>query len=166
MRKKTNLRTDEWGGEYENRIKFPIEIIRRTREAVGENFIIIYRLSMLDLVEGGSTWEEVVQLAKAIEAAGATIINTGIGWHESRVPTIGTVVPKAGFAWVTKKMMGEVNIPLITTNRINMPDVAEKVLGRRQCRHGFYGAAFPRRSRFSLKIYRRKTRRNQHLYRL
>ena len=126
--KKTNLRTDEWGGEYENRIKFPIEIIRRTREAVGENFIIIYRLSMLDLVEGGSTWEEVVQLAKAIEAAGATIINTGIGWHESRVPTIGTVVPKAGFAWVTKKMMGEVNIPLITTNRINMPDVAEKVL--------------------------------------
>jgi len=122
--KKTNLRTDEWGGEYENRIKFPIEIIRRTREAVGENFIIIYRLSMLDLVEGGSTWEEVVQLAKAIEAAGATIINTGIGWHESRVPTIGTVVPKAGFAWVTKKMMGEVKIPLITTNRINMPDVA------------------------------------------
>ena len=126
--KKTNLRTDEWGGAYENRIKFPIEIIRRTREAVGEKFIIIYRLSMLDLVQGGSTWEEVVQLAKAIEAAGATIINTGIGWHESRVPTIGTVVPKAGFAWVTKKMMGEVNIPLITTNRINMPDVAEKVL--------------------------------------
>ena len=126
--KKTNLRTDEWGGAYENRIKFPLEIIRRTREAVGENFIIIYRLSMLDLVQGGSTWEEVVQLAKAIEAAGATIINTGIGWHESRVPTIGTVVPKAGFAWVTKKMMGEVNIPLITTNRINMPDVAEKVL--------------------------------------
>mgnify|MGYP000548183729 FL=1 len=126
--KKTNLRTDEWGGAYENRIKFPLEIIRRTREAVGENFIIIYRLSMLDLVEGGSTWEEVVQLAKAIESAGATIINTGIGWHESRVPTIGTIVPKAGFAWVTKKMMGEVNIPLITTNRINMPDVAEQVL--------------------------------------
>lgn len=126
--KKTNLRTDEWGGDYENRIKFPIEIIRRTREAVGENFIIIYRLSMLDLVQGGSTWEEVVQLAKEIEAAGATIINTGIGWHESRVPTIGTIVPKAGFAWVTKKMMGEVSIPLITTNRINMPDVAEQVL--------------------------------------
>ena len=126
--KKTNLRTDEWGGDYKNRIKFPIEIIRRTREAVGENFIIIYRLSMLDLVQGGSTWEEVVHLAKEIEAAGATIINTGIGWHESRVPTIGTVVPKAGFAWVTKKMMGEVSIPLITTNRINMPDVAEQVL--------------------------------------
>ena len=88
------MRTDEWGGSYENRMRFPVEIIRRTREAVGDNFIIIYRLSMLDLVEGGSTWEEVVQLAKAIEAAGATIINTGIGWHESRVPTIGTVVPK------------------------------------------------------------------------
>lgn len=126
--KKTNLRTDEWGGSYENRIQFPIKIIKGIREAVGENFIIIYRLSMLDLVEGGSTWEEVVQLAKEIEKAGATIINTGIGWHESRVPTIGTVVPKAGFAWVTKRMMGEVNIPLITTNRVNMPDVAEQVL--------------------------------------
>ena len=125
---KTNRRSDEWGGSYENRIKFPLEIIRRTRAAVGENFIIIYRLSMLDLVEGGSTWEEVVHLAKEIEKAGATIINTGIGWHEARVPTIGTNVPKAGFAWVTKRMMGEVNIPLITTNRINMPDVAEKVL--------------------------------------
>ncbi|PHI20377.1 NADPH-dependent 2,4-dienoyl-CoA reductase [Lewinellaceae bacterium SD302] len=125
---KTNRRTDEWGGAYENRIKLPLEIIRRTREAVGEDFIIIYRLSMLDLVEGGSSWEEVVQLAKAVEAAGATIINTGIGWHESRVPTIGTVVPRAGFAWVTKRMMGEVNIPLITTNRINMPGVAEEVL--------------------------------------
>jgi len=125
---KTNRRTDEWGGSYENRIKVPIEIIKRTRAAVGENFIIIYRLSMLDLVEGGSTWEEVVQLAKEIEKAGATIINTGIGWHESRVPTIGTNVPKAGFAWVTKRMKSEVKIPLITTNRINMPDVAEKVL--------------------------------------
>ncbi|MEM9992204.1 MAG: NADPH-dependent 2,4-dienoyl-CoA reductase, partial [Bacteroidota bacterium] len=126
--KKTNRRTDEWGGTYENRMKFPIEIVRRTRERVGENFIIIYRLSMLDLVEGGSTWEEVVQLAKEIEKAGATIINTGIGWHESRVPTIGTVVPRGGFAWVTKRMMGEVNIPLITTNRINMPEIGEQVL--------------------------------------
>ena len=126
--KKTNLRTDGWGGSYENRIKFPIEIVRRTRERVGENFIIIYRLSMLDLVDGGSTWEEVVQLAKEIEKAGATIINTGIGWHEARVPTIGTIVPKGGFAWVTKRMMGEVNIPLVATNRINMPDVAEKIL--------------------------------------
>ncbi len=125
---KVNKRTDEWGGSYENRIRFPLEIIRRTREAVGENFIIIYRLSMLDLVDGGSTWDEVVQLAKEVEKAGATIINTGIGWHEARVPTIGTVVPKAGFAWVTKKMMGEVKIPLVATNRINMPDIAEKVL--------------------------------------
>ena len=125
---KTNRRTDEWGGSYENRIKFPLEIVRRTREAVGKHFIIIYRLSMLDLVEGGSTWEEVVHLAKEIEKAGATIINTGIGWHEARVPTIGTVVPRGGFAWVTKQMMGEVNIPLITTNRINMPAIAEKIL--------------------------------------
>ncbi len=125
---KINRREDKWGGDYENRIQFPIEIVKRTREAVGENFIIIYRLSMLDLVEGGSTWDETVHLAKEIEKAGATIINTGIGWHEARVPTIGTVVPRAGFAWVTKRMMGEVNIPLITTNRINMPEIAEQTL--------------------------------------
>lgn len=125
---RTNHREDSWGGEYSNRIKFPIEIVRRVRERVGTDFIIIFRLSMLDLVEGGSTWEEVVILAKEIEKAGATIINTGIGWHEARVPTIGTVVPKGGFAWVTKRMMGEVNIPLITTNRINMPDIAETIL--------------------------------------
>lgn len=126
--KKTNRRTDEWGGSYENRIKFPLEIVRTIREEVGEHFIIIYRLSMLDLVKGGSTWDEVVTLAKEIETAGATIINTGIGWHEARVPTIATMVPRAGFSWVTKRMMGEVNIPLITTNRINMPEVAETVL--------------------------------------
>ncbi len=125
---KTNHRTDKWGGPYENRIRFALEIIRRTRERVGPNFIIIFRLSMLDLVDGGSTWEEVVHLAKEVEKAGATIINTGIGWHEARVPTIGTVVPRAGFAWVTKRMMGEVNIPLICTNRINSPEVAEQVL--------------------------------------
>jgi 2,4-dienoyl-CoA reductase (NADPH2) len=125
---RTNKRTDEWGGSYENRIKFPLEIIRGIRKEVGPNFIIIYRLSMLDLVEGGSSWEEVVQLAKEVEKAGATIINTGIGWHEARIPTIGTMVPRAAFAWVTKKMKGEVKIPLITTNRINSPDVAEKVL--------------------------------------
>jgi 2,4-dienoyl-CoA reductase (NADPH2) len=125
---KTNHREDEFGGSYENRIKLPIEIVKQTREAVGENFIIIFRLSMLDLVEEGSTWKEVVQLAKEIEKAGATIINTGIGWHEARIPTIGTVVPKGGFAWVTKKLMGEVSIPLITTNRINMPDIAEQIL--------------------------------------
>ena len=126
--KRTNHREDEWGGEYANRIRLPIEIVKKVRQQVGPNFIIIYRLSMLDLVEGGSTWEEVVQLAKAIEAAGATIINTGIGWHEARVPTIGTVVPNGGFAWVTKRMMGEVNIPLVATNRINMPEVAEQIL--------------------------------------
>lgn len=125
---KTNKRTDEWGGSYENRIKFPIEIVSQTREAVGKNFIIIYRLSMLDLVEDGSTWEEVEQLAKAIEKAGATIINTGIGWHEARVPTIATMVPRGGFSWVTKRLMGKLSIPLITTNRINMPDVAEQIL--------------------------------------
>lgn len=126
--KKVNRRTDEWGGSYENRIRFPIEIVKRTRELVGENFIIIYRLSMLDLVNDGSSWEEVIHLAKEIEKAGATIINTGIGWHEARIPTIATMVPRAGFSWVTKRLMGQVNIPLITSNRINMPDVAEQVL--------------------------------------
>ncbi len=124
----TNHRTDEWGGDYENRIQFPIRIVKDIREKVGPEFIIIYRLSMLDLVKDGSTWEEVVQLAKEIEKAGATIINTGIGWHEARVPTIGTVVPRGGFAWVTKRMMGEVNIPLIATNRINTPEIAESIL--------------------------------------
>jgi 2,4-dienoyl-CoA reductase (NADPH2) len=127
---KTNHRTDEWGGPFENRIRFAVEIVRRTREKVGPNFIIIFRLSMLDLVEDGSTWEEVVQLAKAIEAAGATIINTGIGWHEARIPTIATMVPRAAFTWVTRRMKGEVKIPLVTTNRINAPDVAEDVLAR------------------------------------
>ena len=125
---KTNHRIDEYGGSFENRKRFPLEIVRRTRAAVGKDFIIIYRLSMLDLVDDGSSWDEVVQLAKEIEKAGATIINTGIGWHEARIPTIATMVPRAGFAWVTKKLMGEVSIPLITTNRINMPDVAENVL--------------------------------------
>jgi 2,4-dienoyl-CoA reductase (NADPH2) len=125
---KTNKRTDEWGGSFENRIKFPIEIIKAVRERVGKNFIIIYRLSMLDLVEDGSTWEEVEHLAKAVESAGATIINTGIGWHEARVPTIATMVPRGGFSWVTQRLMGKVNIPLITTNRINTPEVAEQIL--------------------------------------
>ncbi|MDJ0317761.1 MULTISPECIES: oxidoreductase [Arthrobacter] len=126
--RRTNHRTDEWGGSYENRMRFPVEIIRRTRERVGENFIIIFRLSMLDLVEDGSTLDEVITLAQAVEKAGATIINTGIGWHEARIPTIVTSVPRAGYAWVTKKVMGSVGIPLITTNRINTPDVAEKLL--------------------------------------
>ncbi len=125
---KTNQRTDKWGGSYKNRIQFPIEIVKQTREAVGENFIIIYRLSMLDLVPGGSTWEEVVQLAKEIEKAGASIINTGIGWHEARVPTIATMVPRAAFSWVTKRLMGEVSLPLVTANRINMPQIGEEIL--------------------------------------
>jgi 2,4-dienoyl-CoA reductase (NADPH2) len=124
----TNRRTDEWGGSYENRMRLPVEIVSRTREAVGRDFIIVYRLSMLDLVPDGSTWDEVVQLAKAVERAGATIINTGIGWHEARIPTIATSVPRAAFAWVTKKLKGEVSIPLCATNRINAPDVAEQVL--------------------------------------
>lgn len=125
---KTNKRTDEWGGHFESRIRFPLEIVRRIREKTGPDFILIYRLSMLDLVEDGNTWEEVEFLAREIEKAGATMINTGIGWHEARVPTIATMVPRAGFAWVTKRLMGKVNIPLITTNRINMPEVAEQVL--------------------------------------
>jgi 2,4-dienoyl-CoA reductase (NADPH2) len=126
--KHTNDRTDRWGGSYENRIRLPIEIVRRVRERVGEKFILIYRLSMLDLIEDGSTWEEVVQLAKEIEKAGATIINTGIGWHEARVPTIATSVPRGAFSKVTGRLKDEVSIPLVTTNRINMPEVAEKIL--------------------------------------
>jgi len=125
---RTNKRMDKWGGVYENRMRFPIELVRKTREAVGKEYIIIYRLSMLDLVEKGSDWKEVVQLAKEIEKAGATIINTGIGWHEARIPTIATSVPRAAFTWVTKKMKEEISIPLVTTNRINMPETAEQVL--------------------------------------
>ncbi|WP_299889463.1 NADPH-dependent 2,4-dienoyl-CoA reductase [uncultured Ruegeria sp.] len=124
----TNKRTDRWGGSYENRMRLPIDVVRRTREAVGTDFIIIYRLSMIDLVPNGSTHDEVVELAQRIENAGATIINTGIGWHEARIPTIATSVPRAAFAWVTKKLMGKVSIPVITSNRINTPEVAEEVL--------------------------------------
>ena len=126
--KRTNKRNDKWGGEYINRIKFPLEIVKRIRLEVGKEFIIIFRLSMLDLVEGGSSWDEVVQLAKELEKAGVNLINTGIGWHESRIPTIATMVPRAAFSWVTKRMMGEVSVPLITTNRINTPEIAEKIL--------------------------------------
>ncbi|MFW2541101.1 FAD-dependent oxidoreductase [Primorskyibacter sp. 2E107] len=126
--KHTNKRTDRWGGSYENRIRLPIEVVRRVRAAVGPEFIVIYRLSMIDLVPDGSTFDEVIQLAQEIEKAGATIINTGIGWHEARVPTIATSVPRAAFAWVTKKLMGHVGIPVITSNRINTPEVAEEVL--------------------------------------
>ncbi len=126
--RRTNKRTDSWGGSYENRIKFPLEIVRRVRKEVGTDFIIIFRLSMLDLVDEGSQWDEVVLLAKELEKAGVTIINTGIGWHEARIPTIATMVPRGAYSWVTKKMMGEVSIPLVTTNRINTPEIAESVL--------------------------------------
>lgn len=124
----TNKRTDRWGGSYANRMRLPVEVVRRAREAVGPDFILIYRLSMIDLVPEGSTFDEVVTLAKAVEAAGASLINTGIGWHEARIPTIATSVPRAAFAWVTKKLVGHVGIPLITSNRINTPEVAEDVL--------------------------------------
>jgi 2,4-dienoyl-CoA reductase (NADPH2) len=129
----TNRRTDQWGGSYENRMRFAVEIVRRVREAVGPDFILIYRISMIDLIPEGSSWEEVVQLAKAVSAAGATILNTGIGWHEARIPTIVTSVPRAAFGWVTGKMRAElraagVTIPLVTSNRINTPEVAEGLL--------------------------------------
>lgn len=124
----TNQRSDRWGGSYENRMRLAVEIVTRVREAVGPNFIIIFRLSMLDLIEGGSTWDEIELLGKAIEQAGATLINTGIGWHEARIPTIATKVPRAAFTKVTAKLRGAVSIPLITTNRINTPEVAEAVL--------------------------------------
>lgn len=125
---RTNLRDDEWGGSYKNRMRLPVEIVRRIRAKLGAKFIIIYRLSMLDLVEGGSTLKDIITLGKAIEQAGATLINTGIGWHEARIPTIATCVPRAAFAWTTKLLKGEVSLPLITTNRINTPDVAERLL--------------------------------------
>jgi 2,4-dienoyl-CoA reductase (NADPH2) len=128
LAERTNRRGDAWGGSFERRMRLPVEIVRRTREAVGRDFIIIYRLSMLDLIPDGQSWDEVVTLARAIEAAGATILNTGIGWHEARVPTIATSVPRAAFAWVTQKLKGEVSIPLIATNRINTPEVAERIL--------------------------------------
>jgi len=127
---RTNHRDDEWGGACENRIRFAVEVVRRTREALGADFIIVYRLSMLDLVEGGSTWDEVVQLARAVEAAGATLINTGIGWHEARIPTIATMVPRGAFTWVTARLRGAVGLPLVTTNRINDPALAEAILAR------------------------------------
>jgi len=124
----TNRREDDWGGSYANRMRLPVEVVRRVRAAVGPDFIIIYRISLIDLIPDGSSWPEVVQLARAIEGAGASILNTGIGWHEARVPTIVTSVPRRAFAWVTKKLMGEVAIPIITSNRINTPAVAEAVL--------------------------------------
>ena len=127
---RTNRRTDRWGGSFADRMQFPIEIVRRTREAVGDDFILIYRLSMLDLIDDGQDWSEVEQLAHAVTTAGSSMINTGIGWHEARIPTIATMVPRAGFAWVSKRLMGKLKIPLITTNRINTPEKAEEVLAR------------------------------------
>ncbi|WP_414164947.1 FAD-dependent oxidoreductase [Superficieibacter sp. BNK-5] len=127
---RTNQRDDEWGGDYARRMRFATEVVRAVRTRVGEEFIIIYRLSMLDLVENGGTLAETIQLAQAIEAAGATLINTGIGWHEARIPTIATPVPRGAFSWVTRKLKGKVTIPLITTNRINDPSVAEEILAR------------------------------------
>ncbi|MGI9388823.1 MAG: FAD-dependent oxidoreductase [Boseongicola sp.] len=124
----TNKRDDRWGGDYGNRIRFPVEVMRRVRASVGDDFIVIFRLSMIDLIPNGSTWDEVVMLAKSIESAGASILNTGIGWHEARIPTIATNVPRRAFTWVTKKLMGEVSIPIITSNRINTPEIAETVL--------------------------------------
>ncbi|MDH5531086.1 MAG: NADPH-dependent 2,4-dienoyl-CoA reductase, partial [Paracoccaceae bacterium] len=124
----TNKRSDGWGGSLENRMRFPVEVVRRVRAAVGSDFILIYRISLIDLVPEGQTWNEVVTLAKAIEAAGASILNTGIGWHEARIPTIATSVPRRAFTWVTKKLMGQVAIPVITSNRINTPEIAEAVL--------------------------------------
>ncbi len=126
--KHTNQRQDDWGGVYENRMRLPVEIVRRIRAAVGPDFILIYRLSLIDLVPNGSSWDEVVLLAKAIEKAGADMLNSGIGWHEARIPTIATSVPRAAFTWLTKKLMGQVTIPLITSNRINSPEIAESVL--------------------------------------
>jgi 2,4-dienoyl-CoA reductase (NADPH2) len=130
LAERTNKRDDDWGGSYENRMRLPVEVVRRVREAVGENFIIIYRLSMLDLVEGGSSFDEIVTLGKAVEKAGATIINTGIGWHEARIPTIATKVPRAAFTWVSARFRKELSVPIITSNRINTPEVAEEVLAR------------------------------------
>ncbi len=127
---RTNHRDDEWGGTFEHRIRLPLEILRATRAAIGSDFIIIYRLSMLDLVDGGSSWDEVVELARRVEAAGATLINTGIGWHEARIPTIATMVPRGAFAWVTRRLKGAVRLPLIATNRINDPAVGEAIIAR------------------------------------
>ncbi|OWY08209.1 NADPH-dependent 2,4-dienoyl-CoA reductase [Thioclava sp. F42-5] len=125
----TNKREDGWGGSFENRMRLPVEVVKRVREAVGPDFIVIFRISLIDLIPDGSTWEEVVTLAKAVEAAGATMLNTGIGWHEARVPTIVTSVPRAAFTWLTGRLKPEVSIPVITSNRINTPEVAEEVLG-------------------------------------
>lgn len=162
----TNERDDRWGGSYENRTRFPLEIVRRVRKAVGEDFIIIYRLSMLDLVPGGSSLDEVITLAQAVEAAGATIINTGIGWHEARIPTIATSVPRGAYAWVTKKVMGAVSIPLVTTNRINTPELAEQLLAEGHADMVSMARPMLADPDFVSKAKARPARGHQHLHRL
>jgi 2,4-dienoyl-CoA reductase (NADPH2) len=161
---RTNQRTDEWGGATKTACASRWRSCAVCASAWGPNFIIIYRLSMLDLVDGGSTFDEVVQLAQAVEAAGATIINTGIGWHEARIPTIATSVPRGAFAWVTQKMKGKVKIPLITTNRINTPEVGEKILADGCSRHGLDGAPAAGRPDFREQGGCRQGRRDQHLH--
>ncbi len=164
---RSNQRNDAWGGDATRRMRFAIEIVRRTRAAVGRNFIIIYRLSMLDLVEGGQDWSRDRHAGQGDRSGRrASIINTGIGWHEARVPTIVTSVPRAGFAWVTKKLKGEVAIPLITTNRINMPEVAERILADGEGRHDFDGASVAGRPRMGQQGQGREQRTHQHMHRL
>ena len=163
---RTNRRSDRWGGNWTNRMRLPLEIVSRTRAAVGPDFIIIYRLSMLDLVEGGSDWEEIVELAQAVEGAGATIINTGIGWHEARIPTIATMVPRAAFAWVTRMLKGAVRIPLVTSNRINDPAVAERVLAAGDADLVSMARPLLADPEFVVQGGERSSRRDQHLHRL
>ena len=158
LAKHTNQRTDRWGGSYENRMRLPVEIVRRVREAVGPNFIIIFRLSMLDLVEGGSVWEEVVQLAKPSKQAGATIINTGIGWHEARIPTIATKVPRAAFSKVTAKLRRRGEDPADHHQPHQHPGSRRADPQRRRCRHGLDGAAVSRRLRLRQQGRRRARR--------
>lgn len=137
-----NQRTDRWGGEIENRMRFPVEIVKAIRAKVGEKFIICFRLSLLDLVHDGNTMQEVVTVAKALEKAGVTLLNTGIGWHEARVPTIVTSVPRAAFVDYTAHVKQHISIPVIASNRINMPETAEEVLGSRQSRYDSNGSPF------------------------
>ncbi len=163
---RTNRRTDEWGGTPENRRRLAVEIVTAVRAAAGPDFIIVYRLSMLDLVEGGQTWDEVVALAREVEAAGATIINTGIGWHEARVPTIVTSVPRGAFTWVTAKLRGEVSVPLVTSNRINMPQTAEEVLARGDADMVSMARPFLADPEWVSKAAEQPRRRDQHLHRV
>ena len=167
----TNQRDDEWGGDYSHRMRLPIEILARTREAVGPDFIIIYRLSMIDLVPGGSAWDEIVTLGKAVAQGGASIVNTGIGWHEARVPTIATSVPRAAFAWVTKKMKAEfaaagISTPLVTSNRINTPEVAEQVLAEGCADMVSMARPLLADADFVKKAAQGRAARHQHLHRL